>query len=145
MPTTSATPAAIVRKLNDDADWWSIRPRVSGERVLLEVAGEVYPFRADLGRRVQRGKVVFAGEPKATVDDALRSGLNALDLAQGPDPELIEDRLCRGSGARWGSGTGQPICPVCHRGPRSLGVNIPTPARYRGGWGGLVPEHERRT
>lgn len=48
-------------------------------------------------------------------------------------------QLCPGSEGRWGSGTGFPICPVCHRGPRSLGA--PRPARRKGKWVGTVPSH----
>lgn len=52
-----------------------------------------------------------------------------------PDP-------CTGSGRRWGSGTGTPICPVCHHGPASLHVGRPA---FRGGhWTGTVPAHRRR-
>lgn len=52
---------------------------------------------------------------------------------------------CVGSGRGWGIGTGAPICPVCLRGPRSLGV--PRPARRKGGgrFTGTTPVHERRT
>jgi len=50
---------------------------------------------------------------------------------------------CPGSRQPWGSGTGTPICPTCHRGPRALGVIRP---RNRSGrWVGLVPTHVRRT
>ncbi len=51
--------------------------------------------------------------------------------------------MCPGSGRRWGSGTGAPICPVCHLGPRGLGVT--PPVRRRGRWTGNAPQHRRRT
>lgn len=55
---------------------------------------------------------------------------------------------CPGSGRPWGSGTGTPICPECHLGPRGLGVQPPRrrtlPARIpHPPWTGSVPEHDR--
>lgn len=49
---------------------------------------------------------------------------------------------CKGSGRRWGSGTGAPICRVCRRGPRSLGVAAPV--LRLGRWTGRVPDHAAR-
>ena len=49
------------------------------------------------------------------------------------------DYVCLGSGHKWGSGTGSPICPVCKRGPGSLGVK--RPVRRKGHWTGTVPNH----
>lgn len=57
--------------------------------------------------------------------------------------EILEAEPCPGSGQRWRSGTGTPICPACHRGPRSLGVK--PPILRRGRWTGAVVRHERRT
>lgn len=51
-------------------------------------------------------------------------------------------RVCLGSGRLWGSGTGSPICPVCHRGPGWMGVA--PPLRRKGRWTGSVPEHAPR-
>lgn len=50
---------------------------------------------------------------------------------------------CPGAGQRWRAGTGAPICPACRRGPRGLGVAVPT--RRAGRFTGLVPAHQRRT
>lgn len=49
---------------------------------------------------------------------------------------------CPGSGRVWGTGTSNPICPVCHRGPGSLGVK--RPGRRNGRFAGRLPEHETR-
>lgn len=49
---------------------------------------------------------------------------------------------CTGSGRPWGSGTGAPICPVCHRGPNALQTK--RPVRRKGHWSGIVPAHEHR-
>lgn len=51
---------------------------------------------------------------------------------------------CPGSGRYWISGTGCPICPVCHRGPNALGAKRPIIRFTRGGvhWTGRVPEHQ---
>lgn len=46
---------------------------------------------------------------------------------------------CAGSGRPWGSGTGTPVCPVCHAGPGALGVK--PPVRRKGRWTGRVPRH----
>lgn len=51
--------------------------------------------------------------------------------------------LCPGTGRPWGSGTGSPICPVCHRGPNTL--NVRRPVRRSGRWSGKVPNHPPRT
>lgn len=47
--------------------------------------------------------------------------------------------VCAGTGKRWGSGTGTPVCPVCHVGPKALGAR--PPRRYSAGWTGTVPAH----
>lgn len=57
--------------------------------------------------------------------------------------EILEPAPCAGSGRPWGSGTGNPICRVCYRGPGSLGVN--RPPRRGQWWAGKVPRHEPRT
>lgn len=49
---------------------------------------------------------------------------------------------CQGAGRRWMSGTGNPLCPVCHRGWRALGL---TRRPKVGNHDFLVPDHERRT
>lgn len=49
---------------------------------------------------------------------------------------------CLGTGRRWMGGTNSPICPVCHRGWRSLGITRRPPI---GKASALVPSHERRT
>lgn len=49
------------------------------------------------------------------------------------------DHVCPGSGHKWGSGTGIPICPTCKRGPRGLGVK--PPILRMGKWTGRVPTH----
>jgi len=50
---------------------------------------------------------------------------------------------CPGTGRLWGTGTGHPICPVCHRRARALGAAPQRKARR--GWAGRVPAHEKRT
>jgi len=50
--------------------------------------------------------------------------------------------VCKGSGRQWQPGTGSPMCPICHRGPGSLGVK--PPIRRKGRFTGHVPEHETR-
>lgn len=50
-------------------------------------------------------------------------------------PELAHS--CSGSFGRWVTGTVLPVCPVCHRSYRALGV--PEPRR-----GDVVPRHDRR-
>jgi hypothetical protein len=49
---------------------------------------------------------------------------------------------CPGEGRRWISGTGSPICPVCHCGPR--GMDVRPPVRRRGRWTGQVAVHGDR-
>lgn len=70
---------------------------------------------------------------------------------------LFLDRLvvelpatCAGSGRRWQPGTGSPMCPVCHYGPRKLSrvLGFEVVARRRRdnqGWHGTVPNHPPRT
>jgi hypothetical protein len=51
---------------------------------------------------------------------------------------------CPGSGKPWHTGMGNPICPVCHIGPR--GLKIPSPSKRRPvGWTGEVPAHQRQS
>ena len=57
--------------------------------------------------------------------------------------EILEAEPCAGSGTPWGSGTGTPICRVCHVGPGGLGVKRPTRRGQK--WSGKVPQHVRRT
>lgn len=53
--------------------------------------------------------------------------------------DVLEPEPCPGSGQRWATGTGRPMCPVCHRQARSLDAN---PVRRSGqGWSGEVPSH----
>jgi|HubBroStandDraft_2_1064218.scaffolds.fasta_scaffold944044_1 hypothetical protein len=46
---------------------------------------------------------------------------------------------CDGSGEKWISGTGAPICPRCHAGPEAL--HVPRPRLRKGRWTGRVPAH----
>jgi hypothetical protein len=46
--------------------------------------------------------------------------------------------VCQGSGRKWGSGTGQPVCHSCHRGWQSLGL------KRRPAFTSKVPTHEMR-
>jgi len=60
---------------------------------------------------------------------------------------LTPSPQCPGAGQPWGTGTGQPICPVCHRGARFFGVTPPRRkvGRTTGGrWTGSVPPHGPR-
>lgn len=61
-----------------------------------------------------------------------------------------ERTACPGSGTRWIGGTGSPICRVCHRGWRTLGVakrpRFGFDASRRGAhFIGTVPSHDRLT
>jgi hypothetical protein len=56
---------------------------------------------------------------------------------------VMSEQNCQGSGLSWGSGTGNPICPICHRGPG--GLKVKRPIRRLGRWTGTVPVHEQRT
>jgi hypothetical protein len=56
---------------------------------------------------------------------------------------------CPGTGQRWGTCNGQPLCLVCHRRVKSMSVAAPQPVRrprWIGGrgWQGTIPPHPVR-
>jgi hypothetical protein len=64
-----------------------------------------------------------------------------LATAPSPTPTIPADLRCEGSGSFWITSEHAPVCPVCQRGTRALG--IPRPSFWRGQWNGRVPLHER--
>ncbi len=51
------------------------------------------------------------------------------------------ERRCMGSGCFWATHQSMPICPVCKRGTRALGVR--RPSYWHGQWNERVPVHEQ--
>lgn len=101
--------------------------------------------------RARTGWLVFdtaSDSVVATMGTLADAERRAADL-NGAEPlwrieEWMEKDRCAGSGTRWRSGNMLPICRVCHRSPRALGVPRPTRVRPGGPWSGIVPEHEQR-
>jgi hypothetical protein len=109
-------------------------------------------FTVDYGRWRYAAGVLSGDDPVADFREYiqtaplaayLRDGMGMLADAEGtvtvdPIPEAPPE--CPGSGRQSIPGTGRHICPVCHRGARSIGLPL-------GAWrrGVTVPAHPART
>lgn len=118
------------------------------ERVAIQVVLEVDPtvFRAaDLAADVTDYLVevlgvcqmAAAGNLEALVVRPMTGAAAKRALRDRPTAESVAP--CPGAGRAWQPGTGVPMCPVCRRGYRSIGVS------QRPRKGGKVPAHTRPT
>ena len=87
--------------------------------------------------------------PASLTEDAVKAGTTTIVAAWISSAPVIHLRGSRvsseqvvgpGSGRKWKSSAGKPICPSCRCEPKSLKVMVPR-RRNKFAWAGFVPEH----